>query len=63
MAKYTKYNLILDPEDDEDKCLIDFLISRHGNKMKNSYSAILKNALKIYKDIEEGTLKIVKDEK
>jgi hypothetical protein len=59
MVKYTKYNLILDPEDDEDKVLIDFMVSRHKNKVKNSYSTILKNALKIYKEIEEGKLKTI----
>ena len=63
MAKYTKYNLILDPTDDEDKLLIDFLVGRHGNKIKNSYSTLLKNALKIYKEIEEGKLKIIRNEK
>jgi len=44
--QYRKYNLVLDPLDIEDKELIDFIENLHGNKIKNSYSAILKKALK-----------------
>lgn len=62
-VNYTKYNLILDPEDADEKSLIDFLVSRHGNKTKNSYSTLLKNALKIYMEIEEGKLKLMEIDK
>lgn len=45
--KYKKYNLNLDPSDSEDKILIKYLEDNQNSKRKNSYSAILRKALKI----------------
>ena len=46
-GKYKKYNLLLDPKDKDELALIKWLESKHGNKMmKNSYSAILKEAVR-----------------
>lgn len=47
--KYKKYNLLLDPKDKEDAEIIELLDEIHDNKRKNSYSAIIKNALKLLK--------------
>lgn len=52
MAKYKQYNLLLDEKDEEELELVKFLESLKGNKMKNSYSAILKKALKVYMKIK-----------
>ena len=51
--EYKKYNLLLDPADTEEAALIKFLIDNHGNKHKNSYSAILKRALILLKAADE----------
>ena len=51
--KYTQYNLLLDPTDDEEMELIEFLKSKRGNKTKNSYSSILKRALRLLMEGEE----------
>lgn len=53
MSKYKQYNLLLDPDDQEEAELIKFLDQLKGNKHKNSYSAILKRALKLLKKSEE----------
>jgi uncharacterized protein YkwD len=46
-GKYKKYNLLLDPADKDEAALIKWLESKHGKKMmKNSYSAILKEAVR-----------------
>lgn len=47
--EYKKYNLLLDPNDKEESELIKWLEKQHGDKHKNSYSAILKEALNEYK--------------
>ena len=49
---YKKYNLLLDPDDKEEAGLIEFLNKLKGNKHKNSYSSILKKALKLLKEQE-----------
>jgi hypothetical protein len=43
--RYVKFNLNLDPDDEKEAKLIQFLKDKKGNKTKNSYSAILKLAL------------------
>ena len=43
---YKKYNLLLDPNDKEEAALIKWLENKHGNKQKNSYSTILKEAVR-----------------
>jgi len=57
MTKYEQYNLLLDKADEEEAELIQFLEDKHGKKRKNSYSAILKDALKLYKTMEEAKIK------
>ena len=44
---YKKYNLLLDKNDPDEKLLIDYLESKHTSKHKNSYSEILRQALKL----------------
>lgn len=44
--EYKKYNLLLDPNDKEEAELIKWIEDKHGNKHKNSYSAIIKEAVK-----------------
>ncbi len=51
IKKYKQYNLLLDPEDEEEAELIKWLESKHGDKHKNSYSTILKEAVGIVKDM------------
>lgn len=53
--KYKKYGLLLDPNDSDDKKLIQFLEDKHGQKRKDSYSAILRKALKLLME-QEGFL-------
>ena len=59
MATYKQYNMLLDPDDQEEKELIAFLSNKHGKKNKDSYSAILKTALKLYKAVQDGSLKVI----
>ena len=54
MTKYKQYNLLLDPNDEDELVLINFLEKLKGNKRKNSFSAILQNALKTYMAIKKG---------
>jgi len=44
-SRYTQYNLLLDPGDAREQKMIEYLKSKKGNKINNSYSAILKRAL------------------
>lgn len=53
MTKYKQYNLLLDPNDEDELILIKFLENMHGNKRKNSYSAILRKAILLLKYQEE----------
>ena len=39
--------MVLDPADEDDVVLIKYLEAKHGNKRKNSYSAILRAALEL----------------
>lgn len=50
--QYKQYILILDPNDKDDMELIDYIELKHDKKRKNSYSAILRSALKLKKDEE-----------
>ena len=50
--KYKKYGLLLDPECKEDKPFIEFLSSKRSKKRRHSYSAILRNALKLLMEQE-----------
>jgi hypothetical protein len=45
VERYKQYILILDPKDEDDIVLIDYLEEKHGNKRKNSFSAILRAAV------------------
>jgi hypothetical protein len=47
-TNYSQYILILDPNDEDDTKLINFIEGKKGKKRKNSYSAILKLALEEY---------------
>jgi len=47
-VKYKKYGLLLDPNDKDDKKLIEWLEKRKGNKHKDSYSTLLRKALEEY---------------
>ena len=51
--QYNKYCLLLDPKDKEDQELIKYLKDRQTNKRKNSYSAILRSALKLLMEKEK----------
>ena len=50
---YKKYNLLLDPNDEDDLKLIQFLEKLKGNKRKNSYSAILRVSVNLYMAAEK----------
>ena len=51
---YKKYNLLLDPNDEDDLELIQFLEELKGNKRKNSYSAILRASVNLYMATKKG---------
>ncbi len=48
MSRYKQYNLLLDPSDTEEAVLIEWLEDKRGNKHKNSYGALIKEALRLY---------------
>ena len=52
---YVKFNLNLDPNDDEDAQIIKFLKSKKSNnKVKNSYGAVIKKAVEMMMKQEQN---------
>ena len=44
--RYKQFIMLLDPADNEEKAMIEFIEQKHTKKHKDSYSSILKAAVK-----------------